>query len=439
MISNKNKNLAHWAMDFALKNGCQEVKINLYSGSNSTFEIRDMQLDKLQQNSQNELTLYLYVNGRYGTYTTNRLEKKELESFILNGIASTSYLEEDKYRTLAEPSRYYKGGRPDLQLFDPTLNNVSPDTKLELALNTAAEIYNKDERIISVGSTMQDGEGSQYILTSNGFEGEKQNTWCSLSANVSIKGEGEARPSSYWYDSALYFNDLIKSGIGQKALERTLQKLGQKKISSGKYTMVVDNMVASQMLSPLIQALYGSSLQQKNSFLLDKKDTKIGSNLFTLLDEPHLTKSSGASYFDNEGVATQPRKIFEEGVLKEYFISTYYANKMGILPTISYPSILTLIPGKKSQEELIADIQKGILVTGFNGGNCNSSSGDCSYGIEGFLIENGKLTQPISEMNVTGNMRTLWASLQAVGNDPRLSSSWRIPSLVFEGINFSGL
>ena len=77
---------------------------------------------------------------------------------------------------------------------------------------------------------------------------------------------------------------------------------------------------------------------------------------------------------------------------------------MGVEPTVNSPSLLVLKPGNKDLNGLVADVQKGILVTGFNGGNCNSSSGDFSYGIEGFLIENGKLTQPVSEMNVTGNM-----------------------------------
>ena len=94
---------------------------------------------------------------------------------------------------------------------------------------------------------------------------------------------------------------------------------------------------------------------------------------------------------------------------------------MGVEPTVNSPSLLVLKPGNKDLNGLVADVQKGILVTGFNGGNCNSSSGAFSYGIEGFLIENGKLTQPVSEMNVTGNMITLWASLSAVGNDPRMS------------------
>jgi PmbA protein len=278
-----------------------------------------------------------------------------------------------------------------------------------------------------------------YSITSNGFEGETEKSWCSLSVSVSIKGEGDARPSDYWYDSSLYFDKLIKEGIGKKALERVFRKLGQRKVHSGKYTMVVDPMNSSRLLSPIMSALSGSALQQKNSFLLDKLNQKIGSDKFTLTDNPHLPQAFGARYFDNEGVATEGRSIFENGILKTYFIDTYHAKKMNVPPTIGLPSIVTLPTGAKGLEGLIAGVDHGILVTGFNGGNCNSSTGDFSYGMEGFLIEKGELTIPISEMNLTGNMFTLWGSLIETGNDSRLSSSWRIPSLVFEGVDFSGI
>ena len=439
MISDENKKLAQWAMDFALKNGCQASRVSLYSGSNSSFEIRDTKVDSLQQASENNLVIHLFVDGRYGSYSTNRLDKKELEHFIRNGIDSTRYLAEDKFRQLPQPERYYKGGKPDLQLLDSKFDSIQPDEKVAIALNIAKEVYGKDERIISVNSSYADGIDFKYLIASNGFEGESAGTWYSVSASVSIKGEGEARPSSYWYDSSLFFDDLKKEGIGEKALERTLCKLGQKKIASGKYTMVVDPLNSAQISSPLLQALYGSSLQQKNSFLIDKLEQKVIGDKVTIWDEPHLIKSSGARYFDNEGVATERRPIFENGILKTYFIDTYYAKKMDTEPTISNPSILTMQSGNKNTDELVAGLDKGILITGFNGGNSNSTTGDFSYGIEGFLIEKGKLTQPISEMNITGNMLSLWSNLQEVGNDPRLSSSWRIPSLVFAGVDFSGL
>lgn len=439
MISNENKKLAQWAMDYALKNGCQAAKVSLYSGSNTSFELRDAQMDKLQQASESRMSLFLYVDGRYGTYSTNRLDKKELESFIRNGVESTRHLAEDEARVLPDASRYYKGGKPSLQLLDPQFNVVDPDKKVALAKAIAEEALGKDPRIISVESSYGDGDGFSYQITSNGFEGETQQSWYSLSASVAVKGEGEARPSSYWYESSLYFDKLIKEGVGQKALERTLRKIGQKKTKSGRYTMVVDPMNSGQLLRPMLSAVVGSALQQKNSFLLDKLGQKVGSDKFTLLDEPHLIGASGARYFDSEGVATERRSVFDKGVLKTYYIDTYNAKKMKVAPTVANPSVLVMRKGDKDLSGLVAGVDHGILVTGFNGGNSNSSTGDFSYGIEGFLIEKGKLTLPLSEMNVTGNMITLWNSLADTGNDPRLDSSWRIPSLVFDSVDFSGL
>lgn len=439
MITNENKKLAQWAMEFALKNGCQASRVSLYNGSSSSFEIRDMKIDRLQQASENSLVIHLFVDGRYGSFSTNRLDKKELEKFISNGIDSSRYLAEDKARTLPDASFYYKGGGADLQQIDPKFDAILPDDKVALAMNTCDEMMGKDDRIISANSSYSDEKDFKYMVASNGFEGEASGSSFSLVASVSIRGEGDARPESYWYDSSLYYDTMIKTGLGAKALERVFRKLGQKKVASGKYQMIVDNMNSSRLLSPVLDTLYGSSIQQKNSFLLDKLDQKVLGDKLTLIDEPHLIKASGARYFDGEGVATKRLPVFENGILKTYYIDTYSANKMEVKPTIASPSILTMQMGSKDTDGLIASTDKGILITGFNGGNCNSTTGDFSYGVEGFLIEKGKLTQPISEMNATGNMLSLWSNLVETGNDPRLISSWRIPSLLFEGVDFSGL
>jgi hypothetical protein len=235
MITDNNKKLAQWAMDYALKNGCQAAKLVLYSNSNASFELRDAKMDRLQQASESGLSISLYVDGRYGSYSTNRLDKKELETFIKNGIESTRYLAVDEARVLPDASRYYKGGKPDLQLFDKRFETINPDDKVAIARAAAEEVLGKDSRIISVGTSYVDGESSSYRLTSNGFEGESKSTWFSVSADVALRGEGEARPSSYWYESALFYDKLVKSGVGTKALERVLRKLGQKKVAYPQY------------------------------------------------------------------------------------------------------------------------------------------------------------------------------------------------------------
>jgi len=439
MIADKYKKLAKWAMEFSLNEGCQAAKVSIYSGSDTEFEIRDKQLDKLQQSSENQMILNLYVDGRYGSFSTNRMEKHELSKFIINAVESVRFLAPDTNRQLPNPERFYKGGKPDLELYDLKINELQPDEKLQLAYDAANEILGTDKRILSVESSYSDGESFSYMITSNGFEGESSLSYYSVMVSVSLQGEGESRPESYWYDQALSYEDLKKSGIGKIALDRTLQKLGQEKIESGNYHMLVDNMNSGRLLSPFLSAMNGSALQQKNSFLLDKKGEQVMSDKVTIVDDPHIPHSFGARYFDNEGVATRKRYLFNKGVLETYFIDTYNAFKMGVAPTISGPSHMVFELGQRSMEEIISTLEKGILITGFNGGNSNSTSGDFSFGIEGFLIENGKLTKPVSGMNITGNMLSLWKDLEEVGNDPRLNNAYQIPSLLFKNVDFSGL
>ena len=439
MITKEIKDLVQWVMEFALKNGCQSSRVTLYNGSSSSFEIRNRKIDRLQQATENTLIIHLFVDGRFGSYSTNRMEKHELERFILEGIAATRFLAEDKARTLPNASLYYKGNVDDLQLMDPKFNSIQPDDKVALVMRVCEEMMGKDDRLISANSSYTDETVYKYLVASNGFEGEVACSSYGLMASASIHGEGDARPESYWYDSSLFFDSLIKEGIGTKALERALRKLGQQKIASGKYTMIVDNMNSSRLLSPILTALNGFSIQQKNSFLLDKLGEKIGSDQMNIMDEPHMPQTPGSRYFDNEGVATKQLSVFDKGLLGAYYIDTYNANKMDVEQTVDSPSVLTMRHGDHDLDGLISSVDKGILVTGFNGGNCNSTTGDFSYGIEGFLIDKGQITQPISEMNATGNMLQLWSNLVEVGNDPLTSAAWRIPSLMFEGVDFSGL
>jgi PmbA protein len=159
----------------------------------------------------------------------------------------------------------------------------------------------------------------------------------------------------------------------------------------------------------------------------------------SIIDDPFIVSGRGSRLYDSEGLATQRRNIVEGGVLKSYFIDTYYGKKLEMEPTTGETTNLVFEPGEKDLAGLLGDIGYGIFVTGFNGGNSNGSTGDFSYGIEGFLVENGKLTQPVSEMNITGNFREMWNNLVAVGNDVYTGSSWRLPSLVFDKVSFSGI
>ena len=438
MTRNEKYELARWAIRHALENGARQASVSIYNNNNSRVEVREEKIDRLEEANRNSMRINLYVDQKYSSHSTNRLtNKEELGRFIEEAIAGTRYLSEDPYRSLPDPELYYKGGGPDLKTADADFDEIDPQQKIDYAFNTEKEVLGKDERIISVTASYRDGKSDGVMVTSNGFEGDSVSTYYALVASVSVKSE-DARPRSYWSESSIFHDRLVREGIGATALDRALRKLGQKKITSATMPMIVENRLAANTLSPLISALMGSSIQQKNSFLIDMEGERIGSDLLTVVDDPFIVSGRGSRLFDSEGLATRKRTIIGQGVLKEYYIDTYYGKKLEMEPTSGDTTNLAFQPGDKNLEELIASMDRAILVTGFNGGNSNGSTGDFSYGIEGYLIENGKRVQPVSEMNITGNFKQLWNDLVAVGNDVYTQSSWRTPSLVFNNIVFSG-
>jgi PmbA protein len=438
MTKEEKYSLAKWAMQHALENGAQEVSVNISNNRSSSVDVREEKIDKLEQAIQSSLSIRLFVDNKYSSHSTNRLKKEDLARFIEEAIEGTKFLSEDEYRSLPDPALYYKGNGNDLNTLDTAFDGVNPEDKIDLAFKIEKEVLGKDERIISVSTSYYDGLNERVMVTSNGFEGDTSSSYFGANAQVSVKSD-EARPESYWSESNIFFDKLIKEGIGEKALKRALDKIGQGKIASGEMPMIVENRQVGRIFGPLINALNGSAIQQKNSFLIDKLNEKVVSEKLTLVDDPFIVAGRGSRLFDYEGLATKKRTIFETGVLRNYYIDTYYGKKLEMDPTSGNTTNLTFETGNKNLDQLIKSIERGILVTGFNGGNSNGTTGDYSYGIEGFLIEKGKLVRPVSEMNITGNMLELWSNIGEIGNDINESSSWRTPSILFNNVDFSGI
>lgn len=438
MTKEEKYTLAKWAMNYALKQGAQEVSVTIGNSKSSSVEVRDQKIDKLEQAIQSGLSIRLFVDGKYSAHSTSRLKKEELEHFISEAIEGTRFLAEDKFRTLPDPELYYKGDGQDLGSVDKDFDKVDPQEKIDLAFEAEKEALGKDERIISVSAGYFDSLNERVMVNSNGFEGYNTNSVFGVYSSVSVKG-GDARPEADWSESSILYADLKKDGSGKIALEKALSKIGQTKIKSGTMPMIVENRQVSRLFSPLINALNGAQIQQKNSFLINKLGEKVASEKLTLTDDPFIVGGRGSRLFDGEGLATKKRMVFENGVLNTYYIDTYYGKKLEMEPTSGSTTNLVFETGDKDLDTLVASVKKGILVTGFNGGNSNGSTGDFSYGIDGFLIENGKIIQPVSEMNITGNMKTLWSNIGEIGNDVYKNSSWLTPSILFENVDFSGL
>jgi PmbA protein len=313
------------------------------------------------------------------------------------------------------------------------------DQRLALAREIEAAARTADPRVISATAGVGDAAGASARVTSNGFEGETESTLFYAGAEVTVGDGAGGRPEDWDYATVRFRSQLpAGAGLGANAARMALAKIGQAKVESGLYDMVVDNRVGERLVSLLLGPMQARALQQKSSYLDGMIGKSIGSTLLTLTDDPFIPRGLASRLFDDEGISARPRVLVDQGVLREYFVDDYYGRKLGMAATTGSPSNLILAAGRQTGPALLAGVNRGIYVTSFLGGNSNPTTGDFSLGVSGMLIESGKLTRPVNEMNLSGNLREFWNRLSAVGNDPYLYSAWKIPTLLFTQADFSG-
>ena len=453
MITSHEISLAKHCIRHAVGSGASAARVSLNKTVTDSYTILNGELDKVSHSADRSIYIYLFVDGRYGTFSTNRLEQNEVEDFIVKAIEMVRMLGEDNCRRLPDPERTAKDaltGR-ELGLFDDRYYSLDSEERLSSAMKLSKYAGIKQQengfRLISEECEYSCTADDNYVADSNGFEGRHSETTFGTFSEMTIEDPEGNKYSGYWWQTSSKYDETDYE-IGEKALHRAVSQIGPKKRRSGVYRMVVDSTVSSRLISPLFTALNASSIQQKMSFLEDSMDKQLFPEGMTLMDLARTPGKNGSRLFDTEGTATKDAPIIEKGIVKQYFVNTYHSEKMGIPATIediSRPCLMPFIKGRDLQdgekevslEDILKLAQNGILVTGFNGGNCNPVTGDFSYGIEGFAFSRGRITHPVREMLITGNIMELWNELLAAGTDTRTSSRWQIPSIAFEGVVFS--
>lgn len=432
---------ARSAVKAALGKGAQEASARTYRVREVEVKWRDGKLEQIHEATTRGLGLSLYVDGRYSNVSTSDLRPEALETFIGDSVVLTRALAKDPFRTLPDPKLYEGQAKDDLLLEDPKYSSVTPEQRRAVVreIEAAARSVKGAEAILSVTTDFSDTLSESWRVASNGFTGSRRDTSFFISAEVSVKDPDGRKPEDYAYGGARFVAEVPKAAlVGREAAERALSRLGAKKGESAVLTMAVENRAAGRMPGFLLGPLSGGALQQKRSFLEGKLGQAIASPVLTLVDDPLVPKGFGSRLYDGEGIAAKRMPVIEAGVLKAYYIDTYYGKKLQMAPTTAGPSNLVWTLGDKDQAGLLAAMKDGILVTGFLGGNSNGLTGDFSLGVQGFRVRDGRIAEPVGEMNISGNHLDLWKKLVAVGNDPYPYSSMKTPTLVFEGVQFAG-
>ncbi len=433
--------LAGWGIETAKAAGAAASRISISSSRRVEIGYRERKPETIKEASTKSFSLEIFVNNRYSSMSTSDLRKTALMDFIKRAVDQTKLLAEDPFRTLPDP-KYYQGRQDiDLEMVDPEYQNWNPDSRHAFVKTIEDACLAKGgDRVISVTANATDGHSESLLMASNGFDGYSEVTYFVGSASMTAKDEGNRRPADYGAAVALHRKDLLKAEeIGEDAARRTLALLGQKKLKTERLPIIIENRVADNIIGGLLNAMGGRAIQQKQSFLADKKGQKIGSHVLTLIDDPFIKRGLGSTTYDSDGFAARKRAMVDAGVLKDFYVDWYYSRKLGWEPTTGSSTNLILPPGKRSVVEIMKDLGRGILITGFIGGNSNSTTGDASVGIVGQLFENGAPVQAVSEMNIADNHLKLWNRLIEVANDPYPYSNQKFPSLVFKDVVVSGI
>jgi PmbA protein len=426
------------AVDAALAAGADDAVAAVSKRRGLHFKWRDGSLEDVKEDAARGLAVSLYVDGRYSTHTTNDLDPERLRAFIGEAVALTRHLQPDPYREIPDPKLYEGRSEQDLDLLDPAVIEMSRDARIG-DCRTMEEAARADESVISATTHVQDAHALSARASSNGFRGTEASTSAAFVATVTAR-EGETkRPEDHWFVAGTHLEGLPdREAVGREALRRVLARRGARKVSSRKTTLVLHPEAGAMLLGRMFPALTAGAIQQKRSFLAECRGKAVASPALTIRDDPLVVRGLGSRHYDGEGLAASTRTVIEKGVLETFFVDTYYGKKLGWTPTSGSPSNLVFDLGEKDLQGIVAHVTDGLLVTSFIGGNANLTSGDYSYGVRGHLVEDGEITRPISEMNVTGNYLDLLQRLVLVGNDPAPYFTCQTPTLVFDGVQFSG-
>lgn len=447
-ITSEEIQLTKECLAMATEEGAEKARVTLNKSVMDLFSTLNGEIDKVSHCLDRSLTLNLFVDGRYATFSTNRLSRESLRAFVAKAVDASKMLAVDPLRNLPDPSRCEKNAvsGDELGLLDPDYDEVTSEKRRSTALE-ASGFGGNVSGLISEEGEYSDSLYDTLVVDTQGLYCRHTETSFEYGVEVTIQDEEGNRHSGFWWDASSRLSGLRASECFDKALSRARSQIGAKPFRNGKFKMVVDTECASRLLTPVLNALGGGALQQHNSFLVDSLGQKVFSDGMTVIDKARSVGETGSRLFDSEGVATVETPVIENGVVKEYFINTYMSGKMNLEPTVedvTRPAVERWVSpslggkeGRLDSSALMELLGEGIYVTGFNGGNSNSSTGDFSFGIEGYVFKDGKIGPAVHEMLMTGNFITLWNNLLAAGDDCRLCLSKLTPSLAFKDVDFS--
>ena len=410
-----------------------------YVGDRSTsVGVRLGALEDVSRAEGEEIGLRLFLGSKSAGVASSDLSADALSALVDRALAMATEAPEDQYAGLAPEEMLFQGIPADLDLDD----GGDPDpAELRCRAHAAEDAARAVDGVTNSNGGSASASASTFaIATSHGFSGATRATGYSCSASV-VAGTGSDMQRDYGWHSARHISDLeAAEDIGRRAGKRAAARVGPARIGGGKMPILFDPRVANSLLGHFVSAINGASIARQSSFLLDALGTQVFARGVTIHDDPLRRRGLRSRAFDGEGLGVEALDLVADGTLMTWLVDSASARQLGIAPTRhavrgvsgapgAGPSNLVLAAGPRSREAMIAEIGHGILVTELIGQGVNGVTGDYSRGAAGFLIANGEIAAPVSEITIASNLMTMFATLEPA-SDLRLRRGIDSPTLL---------
>lgn len=422
----------------AKQRGISAAEAAISAGGGLSVSVRNGELESIEHHQDKVLTLTAYHGKRKGTATTTDFSIDSVEETVAAADRIARYAEEDPYAGLIDPA-YLATQIPDLDLDHPW--PIEPDTAIELAVrcdNAARDFHSAVDQVDDV--SVNQHRGLRGYATTDGFAAAYSATRHGLSCVVVGKDAGNMQ-RGYWYTTARNADSLeAPEPVGMHAAERTVARLGARKVATEKVPVIFEAPVAGGFIGHLVSAVSGGNLYRSASFLLDSAGKAIFPEHITITEQPHLPRGLGSAPFDGEGAQTGERKLVDRGTLTGYVLSSYSARRLKLAPTGNAGGVhnLSVSSSEADFAALVRQMGRGLVVTSLMGFGVNIVTGDYSRGASGFWVENGEIAYPVEEITIAGNLADLFKRIVAVGSDVDRRGNIQSGSILIESMTVAG-
>jgi len=444
------RELAQEIVRRAMAGGATAAECVIREGDEFSTLVRLGQVETLKESGSKSIGVRVFNGQRTASTYSSDFSREGLDRMLKSALELSRITSEDPYAGI--PAADQLGSLAgDLDLYHRDVYSLPGEERINYARRAEKAALDYDPRIKnSEGGSFDAATGHKVLANSHGFVGEYRRSYCSVAAIPIAQAENGAMQRDYWFSVARSLGKLEPpEQVGTIAAQRTLRRLGAKKVKTAHVPVIFDPLVATSILEHIFEGVNGDSVYRGASFLAGKLGEKIASDNLTVIDDGTMIGGFGTAPFDAEGIPTRRTMVIENGVLKSYLLNTYTAKKLGLQTTANAsrglagtpgigPGNYFLQPGSRTPQQIIGEVKEGLYVTEFLGHGANLVTGDYSRGASGLWISGGELTYPVEEITVAGNLKEMFRNISEIANDLEFRGSVASPTIRIDGLTVGG-